>query len=648
MPTGFSLVVPRHLILLAVAWIPLIRVMEAPALAAPSEKVPAAIELKAEMFPLGDVRVLSGPFESAELTDKKYLLSLDPERLLHSFPVTAGLPSSAQPLGGWEKPDCEVRGHSVGHYLSACAMMYASTGDPELKLRSDYMVAEFAKCQAAMPSQGYNPGYLAAFPESFFDRVERSQPVWAPYYTLHKIMAGLLDTYHYCDNPQALEVLTRMADWLKFRVDRLSTEQLQRALENEHGGINEVLANLYAVTGNPDHLKLAQAFNHERVFGPLAAGRDELDGLHANTQIPKITGAARQYELTGDPRMHDIAEFFWQRVALHRSYVIGGDSDREHFFPVTQFGKHLSPETAETCNTYNMLKLTRHLFSWEPSACFMDFYERGLYNQILGSQDPDTGMVTYFVPLQAGRFKTYSTPLDSFWCCLGTGMENHAKYADTIYSHGSNTLFVNLFIPSRVQWVENGMSIEQLTDFPEKEMSVLKFDCAQPTEMTLQIRYPAWAEGMTVRVNGRKQTVNANPGSYVTVQRTWRRGDKVEFRLPMRLRIERLPGDPSQVAFLYGPIVLAGERGTEALPPNEQEAKDQLDFAKMTVPAALLLREPAEKVLKELRPVHARKLQFRLKSAGGLDATLVPLYLIHHERYQVYWKVAIDTAEPAS
>lgn len=605
--------------------------------AAPIEKISPAVALKAEPFPLEDVRLLDGPFRDAMLRDKAYLLSLDADRLLHNFRVTAGLPSSAEPLGGWEGTNCELRGHSVGHYLSACALMYASTGDAELKRRTEYLVAELAKCQEAMPGQGFNKGFLSAYPESLFDRVDRAQRVWAPYYTLHKIMAGLLDAHQCCGNPQALDVLTRMADWLKFRVDRLSTAQMQRALGNEHGGMNEVLANLYALTGNPDHLKLAQAFNHEAVFAGLAAGEDRLNGLHANTQIPKITGAAREYELTGDKRLHDIAAFFWQRVALHRSYVIGGDSDREYFFPTNDFSKHLSAETAETCNTYNMLKLTRHLFEWEPSAKLMDFYERGLYNQILASQDPDSGMMTYFVPLQTGRFKTYSTPLDSFWCCVGTGMENHAKYGDTIYFHGLDALYVNLFIPSELHWTEKGVTVRQETKFPEEETTTLTFDCASPAKFALLVRRPAWAGAMTVRVNGRKQKVTGGPGSYLTLERVWRKQDKVEVRLPMRLHLETLPGDASHVAFLYGPVALAGKLGVEGLPPNGQEARNQLDYAKLPLPETPTLPCKPDRAAAQAKAVKGKPLTFQLKTAEGREILLVPFYQLHHERYAVYW-----------
>ncbi len=340
------------------------------------EKVTSKVPLKAQGFDLGDVKLLDGPFRAAMLRDQKYLLSLDNDRMLHNFRVNAGLPSSAKPLGGWEAPDVELRGHSTGHLLTALALMYAGTGDARFKAKGDALVAELAKVQQALPSRGFNDGYLSAFPEELFDRVEKRQRVWAPYYTLHKILAGLLDMYRLAGNQQALDVLLKMTDWVKFRADRLTDEQQQAMLQTEFGGMNEVLANLYAVTGNPEHLRLARKFDHRRIFDPLARGEDQLNGLHANTQIPKAIGAAREYELTGEKRDHDIASFFWERVAEHRSFVIGGHSDDEGFFPIEQFSKHLGATSTETCNTYNMLKLSRHLFAWEPSARTMDFYER--------------------------------------------------------------------------------------------------------------------------------------------------------------------------------------------------------------------------------------------------------------------------------
>ena len=594
---------------------------------------------KAQPFALRDVRLLDGPFRETTLRDKKYLLGLDADRLLHTFRVTAGLPSNAEPYGGWEGPKGELRGHSMGHYLSACALMFASTGDPKLKARVDYIVAELAKCQEAMPAQGYNKGFLSAYPESFFDRVDACKPVWAPYYTLHKILAGLLDAHDHCGNKQALDVLVKMADWLKLRIAKLSHEQQQKALRNEHGGINEAFANLHAITGNPDHLKLAMAFNHEFIFDPLARGEDKLNGLHANTQIPKIIGAAREYELTGEKRLGDVAKVFWECVALRRSYCIGGHSDREHFHPIEESSKHLSPAAAETCNTYNMLKLTRHVFAWEPSAQAMDFYERALYNQILASQDPKTGMTIYFASLKPGHFKSYCTPTDSFWCCTGTGMENHAKYADSVYFHdGGNALYVNLFIASEVTWKEKGFVVRQETKFPVSDTTRLTLKCAKPAELALKIRWPFWAQTMTVRVNGRRVDVPGAPGSYVALEREWRNGDQVEVRLPMTLRTEAMPDDPGVVAVLYGPVVLAGQLGTQGLEKTSPYVKKQLDLERHPVPDIPILVCDAKDLTSHIVPVPGQPLTFRTQGIGRpVDVTLIPYYRLHHQRLAVYW-----------
>jgi uncharacterized protein len=605
----------------------------------PAAAVPPAVPMVSH-FDLTQVRLLDGPFKQAQETDRKLLLSIDPERLLLMFRVTAGLESWARPLTGWESPGSELRGHTLGHYLSACSLMYASTGDPELKARTAHIVAALAQCQANMPAQGFHPGYLSAFPESFFDRVDAQKPVWAPWYTMHKIMAGLFDTYVHTGNPQALEVLNRLAGWVKFRVDRLTPEQMQGSLKNEQGGMTEVLANLYGVTGNPDDLRLAEAFNHHAVIDPLARGVDDLNGLHANTQFPKIIGAAREYELTGDETYRRIAQFFWQEVALKRSYVFGGNSDDEHFFPLDQFAQHVSPVTAETCNTYNMLKLTEHLWCWAPSAPSMDYYERGLYNQILASQDPDTGMFCYFIPTQPGRFKTYSTPEQSFWCCFGTGMENHAKYGEMIYAHTGSALYVNLFIPSVVTWAEKGLAVRQETAFPDEPATRLTISARQPVTFDLKVRQPAWAPGgITIRVNGQPAAGEAADG-YVTVRREWHDGDTVAIGLPMALHTESLPGVPDEIAFLYGPIVLAGEFGTADLPPNGQEARDQKDFVKLPVPPEPVLVGDVADLVSHLAPVAGAPLTFRTEGLGHpADVTLKPFYAIHHQRYGLYWPV---------
>jgi uncharacterized protein len=598
-------------------------------------------------FELKDVRLLDGPFREAMLRDLAYLRSLDTEQLLHTFRLNAGLPTSAKPLGGWEEPKGELRGHSLGHYLSACALMYAATGDKKLRERGDYLVAALARCQQSLTVKGYGRGYLSAFPESFFDRLEKGQPVWAPYYTLHKIMAGLLDVHLLCGNPQALEVVKGMADWVKFRMDRLDAEGLRHAVSgNEFGGMNEVFANLYAVTGNPDHLRLAVVFDDARVFDPLARREDKLDGLHANTQIPKAIGAARQFEMSGQQRYRDVAQFFWERVALHRSYVIGGHSDREHFFPTNEWARHLSAETAETCNTYNMLKLTRLLFGWDTQAGQMDFYEGGLYNHILASQDPKEGMFVYLMSIKPGHFKTYSTHLDSFWCCVGTGMENHAKYGDTIYFHTDDTLYVNLFIASELNWKAKGLVLRQETSFPEQDTTRLSFKCAKPARLALKLRCPSWvAPGFEVKVNGQRAEVEAHPGSYVTLDREWQTGDKLELRLPMNLRLESLPGAPERVALLYGPVVLAGELGTEGLTNFSPYAKRQTDQVRVPTPRVPGFLGKPEDVLAHVEPVPGKPLTFRTSGLGRpQEVTLVPFYKVHHQRYTVYWEVRDEEA----
>jgi hypothetical protein len=594
----------------------------------------------AEPFPLAEVRLLAGPFRDAMLRDQKYLLSLDPDRLLHTFRLNVGLPSSAKPLGGWEEPKGELRGHSLGHYLSALSLMYASTGDGQFKQRADYIVGVLAQCQSNSPAAGFHEGYLSAFPESFIDRVEQSKPVWAPWYTLHKILAGLLDANRQCGNEQALAVAEKMADWVKFRVDGISHDQMQKSLDTEHGGMNEALANLYAVTGNTNYLALSAAFNHAKILDPLARGEDRLTGIHANTQIPKIIGATREYEYTGDPKYLTIADTFWDSVALRRSYAIGGHSDHEHFFATNEFDRHLSHETAETCNTYNMLKLTRELFALRPDAAKMDFYERGLYNDILASQDPDSGMMTYFMSLKPGHFKIYSTPENSFWCCTGTGMENHAKYADTIYFHTADSLLVNLFIASELTWAEKGVSVRQETKFPESGTSVLKIKMAAPTTFALKVRQPAWAvDGVKISVNGKKQKIQPAPGSYATVQREWRNGDTVEIQLPMKLHAEFLPGTTNEIALLYGPIVLAGELGTNGM-PRRLQGNGQGDFNRVPDPSAPMLATAPDELIKRVKPVRGQPLTFRTDGIGRpADVTLSPFYEMHHQRYSVYWKL---------
>jgi len=578
------------------------------------------IPLKAQPFPLSETRLLDGPFQRAQELDRQYLLSLDVERLLRNFRRNAGLDSSVEPLGGWEEPQCEVRGHFVGHYLSACALMYASTGDERLKQKGEALVAGLAACQAKFPS-----GYLSAFPEEFFDRVEKRQNVWAPYYTLHKLFAGLLDMFTLCGDSQALEAAKKFGDWVVTRNGRLTDVQMQAMLDTEHGGMNECLANLYALTGDEKYLALSKRFNHQAVIGPASKRRDQLTGLHANTQIPKFVGAARQYELTGEPALKTASEFFWNDVANERSYVIGGDSDGEHFSPKEKLSTALGPNTTETCNTYNMLKLTRHLFCWDPRVEYADYYERALFNHILASQNPETGGMCYYVPLRTGSRKDYGGPLDAFWCCTGTGVENHAKYGDSIYFHaGDSTLYINLFIASELQWNARGIKVRQETSFPATDSSKLAFTCEKPTELEVKIRWPSWAvAGFELSVNGSSVPITGQPGSWFPLKRLWTSGDVVTVKMVLSLRIEGFADNPDRFAFLNGPIVLCA----------------QVDPGK---PFPVVLGERQE-VLKALKPAGKPNVftgpseMFRAPGVSG-NILLEPFYKMHGDRrYQVYF-----------
>ncbi len=604
----------------------------APAAVAP--KVP----IKAEPFSLKQVRLLDGPFKHAMELDRKYLLSLDVDRLLHDFRINAGLPSQAKPLGGWEEPKSEVRGHSVGHYLSACALMVASTGDEALKAKADRVVAGMAECQAKMAS-----GYLSAYPEEFIDRVEASKPVWAPWYTIHKIYAGLVDMYVLCGNKQALEVVARACDWVKSRCDKLSDEQMEKMLGNEHGGMNEVLAEVYAVTGDEKYLKLAQRFNHHAVLDPLARRQDRLTGLHANTQFPKILGCGRQYELTGQENLRTVATFFWDVVTKERSYVTGGNSDGEMFTPKEHLSRNLGNNTTESCNTYNMLKITRRIFAWDPKAEYADYYERALYNHILASQNPETGMVLYYLPLKAGVPKSFGTPNDSFWCCTGTGMENHAKYGDSIYFHqGDKILYVNLFIPSELTWVERGLRMRQQTRYPDEDRTQLTFTCEKPVELAIRIRHPYWAvDGIELKVNGQPQSISSRPGSYVSLQRTWQSGDTVDVRMPMSLRTEAFRDNPRRLAILYGPLVLCApvEPGR---PMPAIVSGDGRIVSHVRPVAGRAVRgspDPAHRPTEGLQFVTSPDV-FRVTGPqAGRELTLIPLFREYKRAYIVYWDV---------
>jgi DUF1680 family protein len=604
---------------------------------------PAARRLSA--FALADVRLLDGPFKDAQARDLRYLLSLEPDRMLHNFRVNAGLPPKAPVYGGWEsqEPWVEIRchGHTLGHYLSAAAMMHAATGDVEMKRRVDYLVGELRACQAAAKT-----GLVCAFPDGstpLDEAVAGRKIPGVPWYTQHKIFAGLRDAHVHAGSAEALAALVALADWTATATRGMSEAQLQKMLDVEHGGMAEVLADVSVLARNPSYLALARRFAHRAVLDPLAAGRDTLDGLHANTQVPKFIGFERIHELGGDAECGAAARFFWETVATRRSYATGGHGDREHFFPVGEFEKRLgSAKTMETCGTHNMLRLTRALFAADPRPAYADFYERALFNAILGSQDPDSGMTTYFQATRPGYVKLYHTPVDSFWCCTGSGMENHAKYGDSIYFHDrAASLYVNLFVPSVVQWREAGLSVTQTTRFPDAGTARLAIAARRPVPATIHVRHPGWCARATIRVNGRDASTSATPGSYVALTRTWRDGDVVDVQLPMTVRAEPLPGAPDTIALLYGPIALAGVFGREGIAPGADIIRNERESGSMLndpIEVPVLAAAPAD-VARHVERVGDGPLAFRTVGIGRpREARLVPYAAVAHERYTIYWK----------
>jgi hypothetical protein len=588
------------------------------------------------------VRLGEGPAKQHLEADRRYLHLVPNDRLLHNFKVNAGLPSSAEPLGGWEAPDCELRGHFTGgHYLSAVALMYASTGDEDLKKKGDALVRELADCQKALQS-----GYLSAFPVEFFDRLRDRAPVWAPFYTIHKIMAGHLDLYVHCGNGQALDVVEKMAGWVGRYTSggvggqALSYGHMQRILGTEFGGMAEVLANLYAVTGKPQYLEFAQRFDHKQFFDPLAAHRDDLKGLHVNTQIPKVIAAAREYELTREQRYRDIAEYFWDEVVSERSYCTGGTSNREMWnTDPGHLAKELSTNSTECCCAYNMLKLTRHLFGWSANPRLMDYYERTLFNHRLGTIPLDHGTSIYYLPLVSGFFKPFGDDFESFWCCTGTGVEEFAKLNDTIYFHDDDSLYVNLYIASELEWPEKGLRVRQDTTFPEQQGTTLTISAKNPVQVAINLRIPYWAQGGSVQINGAQLPAFASPTSYLSLNRVWKNGDKIELRLPMELHIHRMPDDETVQAVMYGPLVLAGTFGlvTEK-EMAESDGRGQPKLAK--VPD--IVADPGQPVA-WVEPDAKAPLTFNAVGQAQPFA-LIPLNRVVHERYAVYWNVSKQNA----
>jgi DUF1680 family protein len=603
-------------------------------------------------FPLSSVQLLNSPFKAAQQTDLQYMLQLDPDRLLAPFLKEAGIPPRKENYGNWE--NIGLDGHTGGHYLSALSNMYAATGDKEVLRRLNYMIDWLDSCQR---KDGH--GYVSGVPrgkELWNDMAAGKIKAggfslgdrWVPLYNLHKLFAGLRDAYLIAGNEKAKAMLVKLSDWFISVTSKLTDDDMQQILKTEQGGINEVFADVAAITGDHKYLIMARKLSHKVILLPLLQEKDSLNGLHANTQIPKVIGFERIAELDGDAAWSKAAAFFWTTVVQHRTVSIGGNSVREHFNPAADFSSMIDDvQGPESCNTYNMLRLTEKLFLSNPKSAYIDYYERAVFNHILSSQSPKGGFV-YFTPMRPQHYRVYSQPQECFWCCVGTGMENHGKYGELIYAHDANDLFVNLFIASKLDWKEKGVSLVQQTNFPDQETSGLKFTLSAPKQFKVHVRYPVWVQQgqMQVSVNGRRQEAIKDENGFVVLNRTWKTGDVIAIRTPMHAAMEYLPDGSPWASFIYGPMVLAAKTDTSNLVGLKADGSRMGHSAGGPLypidKAPVIVSSQSNPAL-QLKPVKGQPLHFTaadlIYPSSFQHITLQPFYTVHDARYMIYWRV---------
>ncbi|HJZ82521.1 MAG TPA: beta-L-arabinofuranosidase domain-containing protein [Pyrinomonadaceae bacterium] len=599
-----------------------------------AQQIKNAVPYVARPIPLSDVRLTGGPLKHAQDLDAAYLLKLEPDRMLAFYRKRAGLEPKAPGLMGWDGDGRNLTGHIAGHYLSAVSLMYAATGDPRFKQRADYIVKELREVQQKNGDgfAGALDGVREKFKEvaagnirsSFFDL----NGLWSPWYTLHKTFAGLRDAYRYTGNRDALQVEIKFAAWAEGFLLKMDEAQTQKMLNTEFGGMNEVLVDLYADTGERRWLDLSHHFDHRAVLDPLARHEDILNGLHGNTQVPKLLGVLMRYIYAGAKTDGEAAEFFWDSVALHHSYATGGHGRDEYFGPRDQLSERVDGRTDESCNVYNLLKMTRRLFAIHPDVKYAEFEERALFNHVLGSIDPEDGRTCYMVPVGRGVQHEYQDMATDFTCCVGSGMESHGLHGDGIYYEAGDRLWVNLYVPSTANWKAAGVQLTMETDFPEGESASLKLSLARPEKLTLQFRRPSWAgDGFGIKVNGKPVILFSRPGSYIEITRTWKSGDAVSLTLPKVLHQEATPDNPRLVALMWGPLVLAGDLG-----PEHRGAWTD------PVPSFVTAEQP---LASWLQPVAGSPGNFRAagRDPKGRDqeVTLVPFYRLHRRGYALYW-----------
>ncbi|MGK9124476.1 glycoside hydrolase family 127 protein [Olivibacter sp. SA151] len=612
-----------------------------------------AQRVKMESFPLASIRLADGPLKDAQETDLRYILALNPDRLLAPYLREAGLEPKASSYGNWENTGLD--GHIGGHYLSALSLMAAATENQAVQDRLTYMLSELKRCQD-QDSDGYVGGIPGG--KQMWNDIKRGKieaqsfslnGKWVPIYNIHKLFAGLIDAYGYTGNEHARQMVLKLGNWWLSVFGGLTDEQIQTILRSEHGGINEVFADLAQISGDQKYLSMAKRLSHRAILQPLIAGKDELTGLHANTQIPKVIGFEKIAALADSMSWANAARFFWETVVEHRTVSIGGNSESEHFHALNSFGKMLSSrEGPETCNTYNMMKLSKDLFLQGPDRKFIDYYERATYNHILSSQHPKEGGFVYFTPMRPNHYRVYSQAQACFWCCVGSGLENHGKYGELIYTHSGQDLYINLFIPSTLKWQEQDISLTQRTRFPYEQKSSVTIEVANPKTFSVFIRKPKWLgkQPINLLVNG-KQISYQEDKEYLKINRKWVGQSIITFNLPMQINAELLPSGEPWVSYTYGPIVLASKNGTEDLKGLFADDKRMGHIAAgalLPMDANPILVPESGELNKYAKVLDANKLLFELdhlyKNGKATKVTLQPFFSVHDARYTVYWRTA--------
>jgi len=611
----------------------------------------AARAQQAKMFALDEVRITGGEMLARQEWDERFILSLDADRLLFHFRQQAGVenPAGVQPYGGWEATD--LKGHTLGHWLTALSLMaggQASTPalQSEAKRRIEHVVGALAECQAATGT-----GYVSAFSERMLDVADATGQGWAPYYTLHKILQGLIDAYAATGNAQALAVADRFGDYIYGRTRRVDLAQWPKVMDiMEVGGFADALLNLYALTHKQIHFDAGHFFQQWDKIVPAAEGRDQLhveitdNYKHANGTIPQFTAALREYGVTGNDTLLAAARNFWHFVVDHRTYSNGTTGFHEHWnYGPDQLSREMDLQAGETCCTYNMIRLSHGLFCQEPRAEYAEYVERATLNDIMGSIEPETANFMYFHTQKPGGFKIFGPNAQVFWCCTGTGMENHLRYASGIYFHAEENapvLFVNQFFPSQVQWREAGLVVRQEGDFPLAEQSSL-IVAEGTADAEIRIRVPRWCEGFALKINGKKVKTPDIADGYCTLRRTWQAGDCIDIALPMRLHAEPLKDEPAMASILYGPLVLAADLGKDGVTPDLIHSLDYF-YEEIPEPWQVHFEVPAMTgSMRSLKWLKQRKgaLEFTTeRTSDGSRQTLRPLYQISDTRFADYWR----------